>query len=170
MEVCEMDRTFPLGSEFVLLSEVMNQLFNESVVPSGGSRSGWQRNTPWALPLDVYATPDEAVIIAAVPGMNPQDLEVTYNQNVVTLSGTVPTAAESEQGKSAMWYVHELWHGPFRRNITLPFEVDPSKAQAVFDNGIVRITLPKAEWAKPHKIAVTAGGSQEAITAGSAQQ
>ena len=119
------------------------------------------------LPLDVYATQDEAVIIAAVPGMSPQDLEVTINQNVVTLSGTVPTAAESEQGKGATWYLHELWHGQFRRSVTLPFEVDAGKADASFENGIVRIMLPKAERAKPHKIAIKTGnGQQEAIEAG----
>ena len=93
------------------------------------------------LPLDVYATPDEAVIIAAVPGMSPQELEITIDQNMVTLSGTVPTAAESEQGKGATWYLHELWHGQFRRSVTLPFEVDAGKADASFENGIVRIVL-----------------------------
>jgi HSP20 family protein len=100
--------------------------------------------------------------------MSPQELEVTIDQNVVTLSGTVPTAAESEQGKGATWYLHELWHGQFRRSVTLPFEVDAGKADASFENGIVRIMLPKAERAKPHKIAIKTGnGQQEAIEAGS---
>ena len=51
--------------------------------------------------------------------------------------------------------------------VTLPFEVDASKAEATFEHGIVRITLPKAEWTKPQKIAITAGSGQEAIGAGS---
>jgi len=99
--------------------------------------------------------------------MNPQDLEITYDQNTVTLSGTIPTATESEQGKDATWYLHELWHGQFRRSITLPFEADASKAEATFENGVVRITLPKAEWTKPQKIAIKSGSQQEAIAAGS---
>jgi HSP20 family protein len=121
----------------------------------------------WALPLDVYATPEEAVVIAAVPGMNPQDLETTYNQNTLMLSGSVPTAAESEQGKAATWYLQELWHCTFQRTVTLPFEVDAGKAEASFEKGIVRITLPKAERAKPQKIAIREAGTQhDAIGSG----
>src|SRR5215207_1738342 len=157
---------FPFDQDFVVLRDAMNQLLEESFVPSRGSRSCGTTVRP--LPLDVYATQEEAVIIAAVPGMSPQDLEVTIDQNVVTLSGTVPTATESEQGKGATWYLHELWHGQFRRSVTLPFEVDAGKADASFENGIVRIVLPKAERAKPHKIAIKSGnGQQEAIEAGS---
>jgi HSP20 family protein len=160
---------FPFGQDFVVLRDAMNQLLEESFVPSRGSRSsGNNGTTVRPLPLDVYATQEEAVIIAAVPGMSPQELEVTIDQNVVTLSGTVPTAAESDQGKGATWYLHELWHGQFRRSVTLPFEVDAGKADASFENGIVRIMLPKAERAKPHKIAIKTGnGQQEAIEAGS---
>ena len=161
---------FPFGQDFVVLRDAMNQLLEESFVPSRGSSRSTSGNSTMVrpLPLDVYATQEEAVIIAAVPGMSPQELEVTIDQNVVTLSGTVPTAAESEQGKGATWYLHELWHGQFRRSVTLPFEVDAGKADASFENGIVRIMLPKAERAKPHKIAIKAGnGQQEAIEAGS---
>ena len=161
---------FPFGQDFVVLRDAMNQLLEESFVPSRGSRSSGGKNGTMVrpLPLDVYATQEEAVIIAAVPGMSPQELEVTIDQNVVTLSGTVPTAAESEQGKGATWYLHELWHGQFRRSVTLPLEVDAGKADASFENGIVRIVLPKAERAKPHKIAIKTGNDQqEAIEAGS---
>jgi HSP20 family protein len=170
MEVGEMVSTFPFSQDFVVLRDAMNQLLEESFVPARAGRGGQNGSSAMVrpLPLDVFATGDEAVIIAAVPGMSPQHLEVTYNQNVVTLSGKVPTAADSEQGKGATWYLHELWHGEFRRSVTLPFEVDASKAEATFDNGIVRITLPKAERAKPQKIAIrTAGTQQEAIEAGS---
>jgi HSP20 family protein len=160
---------FPFGQDFVVLRDAMNQLLEESFVPARGTRSGNGTSTVRPLPLDVYTTPDEAVVIAAVPGMNPQDLEVTVNQSVVTLSGTVPTAAESEQGKQATWYLHELWHGQFRRSVNLPFEVDASKADATFENGIVRIILPKAERARPHKIAIK-GANQDAIEAGATDQ
>jgi HSP20 family protein len=163
--------TFPFGQDFVVLRDAMNQLLEDSFVPSRGTRSGTNGTMVRALPLDVYATQDEAVIIAAVPGMNPHDLDVTIDQNVVTLAGTVPTAAESEQGKGATWYLHELWSGQFRRSVTLPFEVDAANAEATFENGIVRIALPKAERAKPHRIAVrTAAGNGEAIEAGTTEK
>ena len=163
---------FPLGQDFVVLREAMNQLLEDSFVPTRSGRGGsGNGKMVRPLPLDVYATQDEAVVIAAVPGMNPNDLEVIIDQNVVTLSGTVPTAAESEQGKNATWYVRELWSGQFQRSVTLPFGDEAAKAEATFDNGIVRITLPKAERAKPQKIAIrAAGGKQEAIASGNTQK
>ena len=158
--------TFPFGSDFVVLRDAMNQLLEESFVPNRGSRGGGGNGTMVrSLPLDVYATQDEAVVIAAVPGMNAQDLEITINQNVVNLEGKLPTAAESDQGRGATWYLHELWHGPFRRSVTLPFEVDAAKAEATFNNGIVRIVLPKAERAKPQRIAIRTADDQQAIEA-----
>lgn len=164
----------PLSQEFVFLRDAMNQLLEESFVPSGGRRwpeaSSSTRLMARPLPLDVYATPDDVVIIAAVPGMNSEDLEITYNQSTVTLSGSMPSAMESEQGKNATWCLHELWSGKFQRSLTLPVEVDPSKAEAIFDNGIVRITLPKAEWTRPRKIAITAGSdTHEAVGPGGQQ-
>ena len=163
---------FPLSSDFVHLRDAMQQLLQESFVPSGGSRYGWSTGfRAGPLPLDVYATPDEAVVIAAMPGMSPENLEITYTQNTLTLSGSVPSAAESEQGQNATWFLRELWSGQFRRTVTLPFEVDASKAEATFEHGIVRITLPKAEWAKPQKIAIRGGtGQQEAIGAGATSE
>ena len=139
---------FPFGSDFVLLRDAMNQLLQDSVVPSGGSRSGWS-NGSWTMyrpvPLDVYATPVEAVVIAAVPGMSAENLEITYTDNTLTLSGSVPSATESEQGQQVTWYARELWSGQFQRTVTMPFEVDASKAEDTFEHRIVRITLTKAE-------------------------
>jgi HSP20 family protein len=84
----------------------------------------------------------------------------------LTLSGSILSAVDSEQGKNATWYANELWSGQFQRTVTLPFEVDAEKAEATFEHGIVHITLPKAEWAKPQKIAIKAGSGQQAIGAG----
>jgi HSP20 family molecular chaperone IbpA len=104
MEVRAMVNTFPLGHDFVLLRDAMRQMLQESFVLSGGSRHAWSNGSQAMarpLPLDVYATPDEAVVIAAVPGMSPENLEITYTDNTLTLSGTVPGAAESEPGQKA---------------------------------------------------------------------
>ena len=164
-----MVNTFPFGSDFVQLRQAMQELLQDSFVPSGGSRYRWGAGSgamARPVPLDVYATPEEAVVIAAVPGMSPENLEITYTDNTLTLSGSVPSAAESEQGQQATWYLRELWSGQFRRTVTLPFEVDPGQAEATFEHGIVRITLPKAEWAKPQKIAIKASSGQQAIGAG----
>jgi HSP20 family protein len=164
-----MVNTFPFGSDFVQLRQAMQELLQDSFVPSGGSRSPWSTGSGGMgrpVPLDVYATSDEAVVIAAVPGMSPENLEITYTDNTLTLSGSLPSAAQSEQGQNATWYLRELWSGQFQRTVNLPFEVDPAQAQATFEHGIVRITLPKADWAKPHKISIKSTNGQQAIGAG----
>jgi HSP20 family protein len=169
MEVRATVKTFPFGSDFVQLRQAMDELLQDSFVPSGGSWYPWSagsRAMAWSLPLNIYATPEQAVVIAAVPGMSPENLEITYSDNTLTLSGSVPSPGESEQGQNATRYVRELWSGQFQRTVTLPFEVDPAQAEATFEHGIVRITLPKVERAKPQKIAIKAGSSQQAIEAG----
>src|ERR671917_2127664 len=155
----------PVSNEFVGLRQAMDQLLNESVV-STPFRSLWSRGgtgasgpTAFPLPLDVYATEHEVVVVAAVPGMRPEDLQVTYNQGTLTLAGTIQNVAEGEEAKGATWYAHELWSGQFRRSLSLPFEVDANQADATFAHGIVRIVLPKAETAKPKTIAIKAGGA-----------
>jgi HSP20 family protein len=137
----------------VLLRDAMQHLLDNSVVPTGGRRGTSSPAQPLPLPLDVYATQDQVVILAAIPGFEPQWLEITYSQNTVTLAGTMPSAAESADGQHGTWYVSELWHGPFRRTLSLPFEVDADQA-ATFAHGIVRIVMPKAAWTKPQKIAI----------------
>ena len=166
---------FNRGQEFVSLREAMNQLLEDSFT---NFRPIWQaaRNggTAQPLPLDVYATGDEVVVIAAAPGMRPEDLEITIHQSTLVLSGQVGNVAEAEEAKGATWYLHELPHGQFRRAITLPFEVDQAQADATFADGILKLRLPKAEQAKPRRIevrlsqptestaAVTAGGTDQA--------
>jgi HSP20 family molecular chaperone IbpA len=161
----------PLAQEFVGLRQAMDRLLNDSFV-SGPSRTLWSQGRsgnggPSApLPLDAYATQDAFVITAAVPGMRPEDLEVTYNNGAVVLAGTIGDAAEAEEAKGAAWYLRELGRGRFQRAVTPPFEVDPGQAEAAFEHGVLRITLPKAAHAKPQKIAVTVGGGAQAIGSG----
>ncbi len=154
----------------------MDQLLNESFVGSP-VRTLWSRGgtgtsgaTAWPLPLDVYATEHDVVVVAAIPGMRPDDLQVTYNQGTLTLSGAIQNVAEGEEAKGATWYAHELWSGQFRRALSLPFEVDADHANASFAHGIVRIALPKAETAKPKTIAIKAGTSTQAIGSGAGSQ
>jgi HSP20 family protein len=107
------------------------------------------------MPVDVYTTADHAVILAAVPGMVPADLDLSIHQNTVTMSGTVPNARGLADAKKATWYVAELGRGTYRRTVTLPFAVDPDQASASVQHGIVRVVLLKAESAGPRTIART---------------
>lgn len=157
-----------VGSDVVSLREAMDRLLSDSFVggpfrwssaANGGARA--------PLPVDVYATADEVVVIASVPGMGPDDIQLTVNQGTVTLSGQLPNVGTSEEAKGATWYLHELPYGTFQRSLTLPIEVDAGRADATFEHGILRLRLPKAEQARPRQIKVrVTDGTQGAIGSG----
>lgn len=150
---------FPMSSlagDMISLRSAMDRLFNESFVP------GAVQNANRAmLPLDVYSNENEVVILAAVPGIQPDDLNISIDKSTVTLSGTIRSAAESEEGKNASWHLSELSYGSFERSLTLPFEFDANRAEATFDNGMLRLVLPKAENEKPRQIKVKVGSGSE---------
>jgi len=157
-------------TEFARLRNAFDQIWSDSVT-GAPFRTVWARPAVGQaanaapLPMDVYATPDAFVIVAAAPGLRPEDLNVTYNQGTVVLSGRIANAAEAEDAKGASWYLHELWHGRFERSITPPFEVDAGRAEATFEHGILRLTLPKAEHARPQQIPVRFSAQPQAIAA-----
>jgi HSP20 family protein len=148
------------------LDRVMNDSFNGSPFRTPWSDSDNGTSVTRAMPLDVYATDDEAVIIAAVPGMRPDDLDVTVHQNTISLTGKIGNVSDTEAAKGATWYLQELGSGSYHRSITLPFQINADDVQASFENGIVRVVLPKAEQAKPRKIALNYR-QPEAVGAGS---
>lgn len=168
-----MVRTSLLDDLMNLHSSIDNLFGQTGVGESFGTLASRARSGYGAIalpiPRDVYATEDRVVMMAAVPGMTPDDLDLTVHQNTVTLSGSLPNAVDAEEAKGATWYVHELPSGSFRRSITLPFAVDVDKANASFDQGILHLTLPKAEAAKPKRISI-ASGQREAISAESGDQ
>ena len=151
----------PFANDFVALRDTVDSLVNQAFAGDQyrtvWSRGGNGRAIAQPLPLDVYATEDQAVLLAAIPGMSPDALELTVHQNTVTVSGTIGNARESEEAKGATWYLQELWSGEVRRSVTLPFPVDADATQATFEHGVLRVVLPKAETAKARKIAIAAG-------------
>lgn len=164
----------PLFNDLIGLRNTVDQLFREN--PSGDAFDTlWSRaessggTVAQPMPLDVYATDDDVILVAAVPGMRPDDLSLTVQKNTVTLSGTVRNVMDSEEGKKATWYIHELSSGSYRRSVTLPFPVDADRAEANFDHGILRVVLPKAEASKPKQISIHTTQDQ-AIGAGGTSQ
>ncbi len=152
----------PVSGDYVSLRDVMDRLVTNAF-GGGNFRATWPAadgvSTRMTLPLDVYGTSEEIVIIAVVPGIRPDGLEVTINKNTITLTGTTPNVAASEDAKDATWYLHELTSGTFTRSVTLPIEVDAARADATFEDGVLRLTLPKAETAKPRRIEIRSGES-----------
>lgn len=139
------DRRRMSGGYFPL-RDVMNQLFENSMVtPSMFSAQG---GFP---PVDIYATDDDIVIEMAAPGLDPNNVNISVTGNAVTVSGEVKREQRNQRGQS---YVEEIWEGRFERAFTLPMPVDSGKADASFENGILRLRLPKAEAHRPRKIEV----------------
>jgi HSP20 family protein len=163
----------PLFSDVITLrttrDRVVPEVFAGSPFQTLWSRSGAGTGSRVAqgMPIDVYATDDHAMVLAAIPGMDPDELEITVHQNTLNLSGTVPPLTPHDESRDLTWYVHELNSGTYRRSVTLPFAIDADQVEATFDNGIVRVMLPKADRARPRRIAISTGARRaEAITAG----
>jgi len=144
---------------FVSLRQALDQLVGQRLGGAPG-RTPWSGVTT-SLPLDVYATDEALVVLAAAPGLPPDRLEVTVQQGTLVLRGTIPDVAQSAEAHDATWYLHELGSGPFERAIALPFAVDVERAQAGVAQGIVRVVLPKAEPARPTTIPITTGSGTE---------
>jgi HSP20 family protein len=103
--------------------------------------------------LDMYQTGNDVVIEASIPGINPDDINISVTGDVLTIKGEVK---EEKENKEADYHIRERRYGSFSRSITLPTQVVTDKANAEFKNGILKLTLPKAEEVKPKTITVKA--------------
>ncbi len=121
------------------------------------------------LPLDVFTVGDDVVVVAAIPGIDPEKISISVEKNLVTISGSTGTVGDSEEAQASTWFLHEIPRGSFKRSLQLPFDVDPDRADATFDTGMLRMTLPKREAAKPQTIRVkVASGAASGTTSGAA--
>lgn len=137
----------------VSLRDAMNALFQDSFVRPGQA-SGQGALT--ALPLDVCETEHEFVVKAALPGVKPDDVQITVHGDTLTIRGE--SKAEEEK-KGEHWHLRERRYGTFQRSLTLATPVNSEKAHADFDLGVLTLTLPKAESARPRQIKI--GGATQ---------
>jgi HSP20 family protein len=112
---------------------------------------GGQLFTGWSPALDLYESGDNVVAVVELPGMRKEDIEISLHDGTLTISGE--RKRESTDGEKAQRT--ERYVGTFRRSITLPTRVDPSKVVATYQDGILKVILPKAEEAKPKQIKVS---------------
>jgi HSP20 family protein len=117
---------------------------------TGGTRQA-QLFTGWTPALDLYQNNDNVVAIVELPGMRKEDIEISLHDGMLTIGGE-RKSEESGNGENAART--ERFTGKFRRSITLPTRVDANKVNATYKDGLLTITLPKAEEAKPKQIQV----------------
>ena len=135
--------------EMMTLREAMDRLFDDAFTRPISLRDGG-----WTSPaVDMYQTDDEVVVRAALPGFKADEVQINVTGEVLTLRGETKHEAEK---KDKAWHIREHRWGSFERSIALPTEVTADKAVADFENGILTITLPKAEEVKPKTISVKA--------------
>jgi HSP20 family protein len=116
---------------------------------SNFGRAG-QLFTGWSPALDLYQTSDNVVAVVELPGMRKEDIDISLHDGTLTISGE--RRRESTGGEKAERT--ERYVGTFRRSIALPTRVDASKVSAAYEDGILKVSLPKAEEAKPKQIQV----------------
>jgi HSP20 family protein len=101
--------------------------------------------------VNVYAGPDGIAVVAELPGVGKDDLEVQAHRDTLTLRGTRRPAAERDEA----YHRRERGGGPFTRSLQLPYRIDPERIAARLENGVLRLSLPRPEEDKPRRIAVS---------------
>jgi HSP20 family protein len=147
-------------SELLTLRQAMDRLFDDTVFrPVNGYGADVSR-----LALDVRSTPDALLVEAELPGINPEDVDITVENGTLTIRAEDRVERSAEEGD---WLVREIAHGTVMRTVTLPTGLEADKAEATFEHGVLRLRIPKAEQVKPRQIhirPVTTAEAQPADT------
>ena len=141
-------RPSPLRDMLTMRQE-MDRYFDDDFRPFRWLAGGFDGP---ALPLDVTTDPDSVTIEAALPGIEPDDVDITVENGTVTISGKTADERTAEEGS---YVLQEIRRGNFSRTVTLPTGLEPDKAKATFENGILRLEIPKAEQLKPRQIKIS---------------
>jgi HSP20 family protein len=136
------------------LQERMNRLFEESVRTRGtasGQEEDWALGGSWAPPVDIFEQDGNIVLKAEIPGIEPKDVELRVENNVLTIKGE--RKLENEVKRESYHRV-ERAYGVFTRQFTLPTTVDAENIKAEYKDGMLKVSLPKREEAKPKQISI----------------
>lgn len=144
----------PMG-EVLSLRQAMDRLFEDSFVnPVGWATIANGQVTPQ---IDVYEMPDEVVVTAALPGVRPDDVDVTLSGQTLTLKGEVK--ADENLTRDQLIY-QERRFGAFHRQIQLPVRVDGDSVDATYEHGILTLRIPKAAEVRPRHIEIKPAAKQ----------
>lgn len=139
------------GPSVTRLPDLVDRLFRESFVAPAFFDRNWLGGTATpSLPMNLVETPDGYVMHAALPGMNTENLDIQVMGREVSIKGKYEITAP----ENGTWIWQGITTGEFFQTFTLPLEVDGDQVQANYENGILYLTLPKAEHVRPKSIKV----------------
>jgi HSP20 family protein len=151
-------------AEFVRLNDAMERFFDAALAWSTSADAGV------VCPINAYDTGEALVVEAYLPGVSQEDIQVGVERSVLTIAakrhGIGPAEKEAE---AVTWHLQEFGPAELRRSLRLPYPVEVDQARATFVNGVLTLTLPKAEAVKPKRIAIEAGAPRQLTAAGAAK-
>jgi HSP20 family protein len=137
--------------EMVTLRDAMDRLFDDAFTRPWGV--GDAERAAMAPSVDMYETENDVVIKTALPGMKAEDVDINITGEMITIKGETK---ENSEVKEKAYHIREQRWGAFERTVGLPTVVQADKAKAEFEDGVLVVTLPKAEEVKPKTITVKA--------------
>jgi HSP20 family protein len=140
--------TWPSFDRWASLRDEMNSLFELPMMGNVARQA--QLFSGWTPALDLYQTNDNIVAVVEIPGMKKEDIDISLHDGMLTIGGE----RASFQGEGENAERTERFSGKFRRSVSLPTRVDAGKVSATYKDGVLTVTLPKAEEAKPKKVEV----------------
>ena len=150
-------RPSPFG-ELMTLRQAMDRLFDDPMFRPFNGYSGTEYTR---MPLDVRTTPDALLVEASLPGVKPEDVDITVENGTLTIKAEEAAERSSDEGG---WLVREISRGSLMRTVTLPSGLEADKAEATFEHGVLKLRIPKAEQVKPRQIRI------QPVTNGEAKQ
>ncbi len=146
--------------EMMSLRRAVDQLFEQSFV-----------NPRWlfgqqaqSAPMDVYETDQGYKVRIGMPGVKPEDIDVTINQNTLTIKGKYSSETQQpeqqEQEQQGNWIMHEMQSGTIERSVTFERPIDADNVQSSYEHGVLTLTLPLTAASRPRRIQVRAGQQQ----------
>lgn len=143
--------------------KLMSDLLDDMWSPFGGRESPFGRQTMRPFEADVVELGDEIRVTAELPGVSREELEITLENNVLTISGEKKEQHE-EGDRNGRYHLMERRWGRFSRSFALPRRVDQEKVQASFEDGILTVRVPKTEDSRRRRIEIGAGGGQKQLS------
>jgi HSP20 family protein len=138
--------------EMLNLRRTVDRLF-DNVSPD----REWAQPSMWGLAVDMVENKDDFLVKASIPGINPDDLDISYSDDTLTIKGEIK---EDKDVKQDQYHLRERRYGTFMRSVTLPTRIKGDAIEASYQNGVVTLRLPKAEEVKPKRIAIKVGSQK----------